>query len=322
MFLGRQLHGSVLWTRDLTDSPRSWLSLGFLGQGEKHIGYVKRLRGGSLRTAPEAFNYLLRESLGFWVQDEVVVDGHTLAVFGWDWIQHQFWFDCRGDVVIVVWITWEVQLGGQQLVTWSLDLQVQVSWTPGVPAGSSDQLTAGTISWDLVRRRLNRVHLKFSVVVNNPGATQIPLGNARSKLRVEAIIVRVPHFNLGILQRSTIGRTNLTVELHRSAWFIFTHWDGAIPWQFWCVFDVVRTFNGALVTFAVTGGNFFDRVLEPDVEEQWPFAIFADLDEPSFEGVVLVVADALFNDDVVECLDCAAGQQVNTFGIDHTVTGS
>ena len=75
----------------------------------------------------------LRNRLGFWVEYEVVCDGDALAVFGWFWIQHQFWLDCRGDVVVVVWVAWEVQLGSQQLVAWGRNLQVQVSWTPGVP---------------------------------------------------------------------------------------------------------------------------------------------------------------------------------------------
>src|SRR5699024_1915890 len=190
------------------------------------------------------------------------------------------------------------------------------------PAGSSDELTAGTVSWDLVRSRLDRVDLELAFFVDDPGTTQVPLWNTRCELRVEAVIVRVPHFDLGILERSAIGGTDLTVELHRSTWLILPHWDGAVPWLFWCVFDVIRALDGALVAFAVAGGNFFDRVFEPDVEEQWPFAIFADLDEPSLECVVLVVAHTLFNDDVVECLDCTAGQQVNTLSIDYTITGS
>ena len=130
----------------------------------------------------------------------------------------------------------------------------------------------------------------------------------------------MPQFNLGIFEWSAVGRADLTVELHWGAWLIFTHWDGAVPWQFWSVFDVVRAFNGALVAFAVAGGNFFHRVLEPYVEEQWPFAIFADLDEPSLQSVVLVITHALFENDVIEGFDRATGEQVNTFGIDNSVT--
>lgn len=51
--------------------------------------------------------------LGFWIEHEVVLDSDTLAVFGWLRIQHQFWLDCRGDIVIVVWVAWEVQLRGE-----------------------------------------------------------------------------------------------------------------------------------------------------------------------------------------------------------------
>jgi hypothetical protein len=48
-------------------------------------------------------------------------------------------------------------------------------------------------------------------------------------------------------------------------------------------------------------------VFHPDVQEQRPFAVLADLDEPGLEGVVLVVGDFLIQDGVVDRLDDAAG---------------
>ncbi|MGY2747699.1 hypothetical protein ACVWZ8_004881 [Arthrobacter sp. UYCu723] len=52
-------------------------------------------------------------------------------------------------------------------------------------------------------------------------------------------------------------------------------------------------------------------MLHPDIQEQRPLAVFADLDEPCLEGVVLLVADMFFKNDVVDGLDDPACELVD-----------
>src|SRR5699024_12737445 len=106
----------------------------------------------------------------------------------------------------------EVQLRGEQLVTWCMNFEVQVRWTPGVPTGCCNELATGAIGWDLVRGRANGMYFKFAVCVDHPGTAQVPFWDARGKLGVETIAVGVPQFNTGILQRGAIGRTDLAGE--------------------------------------------------------------------------------------------------------------
>src|SRR5690625_1742303 len=145
--------------------------------------------------------------------------------------------------------------------------EVQVGWAPSMPTGSSDELATGTIGWDLVRGRLNRVDFEFTVVVDYPSTTQVPFWNTRRELGVEPVTVGVPEFNARIFERCTVSRTDLAREIHRCARLVLTHWDGTVPWQLWRVFDVVGTFNGTLVAFTVGGGDFFDRVFQPHIKE-------------------------------------------------------
>jgi hypothetical protein len=50
----------------------------------------------------------------------------------------------------------------------------------------------------------------------------------------------------------------------------------------------------------VGGRDVFDDVLDPHVEEQGPLAVFADLDQPCLERVVLVVGDLVLADRLVD----------------------
>lgn len=92
-----------------------------------------------------------------WVEHEVVGDLLAVAGFGWLHVEHQFRLHRGGDVIVVVRVAREVQLGGEQLVARCRNLQVQVGWAPSVPTGGGDQLAAGAVGRNLVRSRLHRV---------------------------------------------------------------------------------------------------------------------------------------------------------------------
>ena len=69
----------------------------------------------------------------------------------------------------------EVQLGGQQLVAGSRDLQVKVRRAPGVSSRTSNELAAGFVSGHLAGRRLDHVQRKVALGVGrfpsgSPGA--------------------------------------------------------------------------------------------------------------------------------------------------------
>src|SRR4051794_28076742 len=93
--------------------------------------------------------------------------------------EDQLGLHCAGDVVVVVLIAWEVQLGGQQLVTGRRHLHVEVGRTPRMPTCGSDQLSAGAIGRNLVRRRANRRDLEGAVFPRREAAAQVPLRDAR-----------------------------------------------------------------------------------------------------------------------------------------------
>ena len=87
----------------------------------------------------------------------------------------------------------------------------------------------------------------------------------------------------------------------------------------WCPGDVVGAFDGAFVALSVFGGDLFHDVFDPDVEEEGPFAGFADADQPCLEGVVFVVGDFVFADGVVDGVEDFAGEEVDAFlgGVDR-----
>src|SRR5699024_1214749 len=116
------------------------------------------------------------------IEHEVVHHTLALAVCGWFWSQHQLWLHRGGNIVFVVRVAREVQLGGEQLVTWRTNLEVQVGWTPGVPAGCCDELTTCAIGRNLVRRRANGVNVEASFVIDHPDTAQVPLRDSGCKL--------------------------------------------------------------------------------------------------------------------------------------------
>src|SRR5699024_464664 len=104
--------------------------------------------------------------LALGVEDEVVLDLFAFTVFGRLWVQHQFWFDGRGDVVVVVFIAGEIELGGEQFVTWSRNLDVDVGRTPCMPACCCNQLTTGTLGWDLIGSRPDGGDIELAVFMS------------------------------------------------------------------------------------------------------------------------------------------------------------
>ncbi|SIJ34101.1 Uncharacterised protein [Mycobacteroides abscessus subsp. abscessus] len=59
-------------------------------------------------------------------------------------------------------------------------------------------------------------------------------------------------------------------------------------------------------------------MLEPHVEEQRPFAVLADLDQPRLERVVLLIGHLLLEDEVVERLDRLPGEQSDPLMVDDS----
>lgn len=79
------------------------------------------------------------------VQHEIVNDFAANAIGFVLRIEYKLRLNRRGDVVAEVLVVREVQLGGDQLVPFRNDFDVQVRRPPGVPSRSGDQLTAGAI---------------------------------------------------------------------------------------------------------------------------------------------------------------------------------
>ncbi|MEQ7849399.1 hypothetical protein V6R90_19140 [Nocardioides kribbensis] len=83
--------------------------------------------------------------------------------------------------------------------------------------------------------------------------------------------------------------------------------------------------DGALAAFTRGTGHLLDGVLDPDVEEERPLAVLADLDQLRLQGVVLVVGDLVATDRVVNRLEHLAGKKADAFrrrvGADLLVAG-
>ncbi|SIJ34071.1 Uncharacterised protein [Mycobacteroides abscessus subsp. abscessus] len=128
-------------------------------------------------------------------------------------------------------IAGEVELRGDELMLRRMDLEVHVRGTPRMPSGRLDELAARPLCGDLVGRRPNRVDLIPTLVVGDEGPAQIPFGQTRRELRVEAEIVGMPELELRPRQGSSVGRRHLALEDERCARFVRAHWDGSVPWQ-------------------------------------------------------------------------------------------
>ena len=87
--------------------------------------------------------------------------------------------------------------------------------------------------------------------------------------------------------------------------------DGA---AFGGIRHVVRALDAALVALAVLGGDLLDDVLDPDVEEQRPFAVLTDVDQPRLQRVVLVIADLVLADGLMHRVEHLAGEHVDPLG--------
>ena len=71
-----------------------------------------------------------------------------------------------------------------------------------------------------------------------------------------------------------------------------------------------RAEDRALGAGAVAEGLLLDDVLDVDVAEQRPLARLADVDEPLLGGLVLLVADVVLDDRLVDAAQDVADQQV------------
>ena len=226
-------------------------------------------------------------------------------------VEQQLGLHRGGDVVVVVRVAGEVELGGHELVAGRRHLEVQVGGAPGVPAGGGDQLAAGAVGRDLVRRGLERVHPEAALVVGDDGAAQVPLRDARGELRVEALGVRVPDLDRGAGQRRAVDAGDLALEEQRGAGLGVAHRQGGLADRLGGAGHVVGALDGALAALAVLVGDLLDHVLDPHVEEERPLAVLADADQPRLERVVLVVGHLVLADGRVQRLDHLAGEGVH-----------
>src|SRR5206468_7128897 len=96
-----------------------------------------------------------------------------------------------------------------------------------------------------------------------------------------------------------VGGRDGALPYQRCALLAAAHRNGAAGAAVRSMRHVVRTFDRSLVAFAVIGGHLLDGMLDPNVEEQWPFAVGSHVDQPGFECVVLVIGDAVTADGVV-----------------------
>ena len=191
-------------------------------------------------------------------------------------------------------------------------LQVQVGRPPRVPPGGSDELAAGAVGGDLVRGGLQGVDLEVPLARrrlpcragSTPGCPGRTASRSRRRRRARSrswpcgngfpsTLVTWPRNSSGVpASFSRIGRV------------ISADPRGAVR-------DVVRALDGALAALAVLVGDLLDDMFHPHVEEQRPFAVLADVDQPRLERVVLVVADLVLADRLVHGLEHLAGQQVD-----------
>lgn len=70
------------------------------------------------------------------------------------------------------------------------------------------------------------------------------------------------------------------MQEQRDAGLVVARGQCGIGGQFGCAGDVVRAFDGSTAAPAVGVSDGLDGVLDPDVQEQRPLAVLADLDEP------------------------------------------
>src|ERR1700741_4262982 len=210
------------------------------------------------------------------VKDEVV-DHRVAAVGLFFGVEHQLRLDRGGDVVGVVRVPREIQLGSEQFVAGRGHLHVEMRWTPSVPAGGGDELAAGAVGGDLVGRGPDGGYGELAVGAGREAATQVPFRNARGKLRVVAVGVGVPKFDFAG-QRAAVGGGDGAVPHQRGALLVLAHGQRRVRAEFGGVGHVVRAFDAALVAVPVRGGDILDRMLNPDVKKQRPFAVLADLD--------------------------------------------
>ena len=151
--------------------------------------------------------------------------------------------------------------------------------------------------------------LEAAVLAGGEGATEVPLGQARGVLAVEAVGVGVPQLHRTAGQRGAVGRADLAAPHQRGAGLVVAHGHGALGALLGGVRHVVRALDAALVAGAVRGRDLLDDVLDPHVEEQRPLAVLADADQPRLEGVVLGVGDLVAADGVVHGQQHLGGQR-------------
>src|SRR6201998_1457414 len=163
---------------------------------------------------------------------------------------------------------------------------------PGVPAGGGDELAAGAVGGDLVGRGPEGGYGEFAVGAGREAATQVPFRDAGRELRVVAVGVGVPKFAFAG-QRAAVGGGDGAFPPQWSALLVLTHGQRRVRAEFGGVGHVVGAFDAALVAVPVRGGDILDRMLDPDVKEQRPFAVQANLDQPRLERVVLAVGDVV-----------------------------
>ena len=190
-------------------------------------------------------------------------------------------------------------------------LQVQVGRPPRVPPGRGDELAARAVGGDLVGGGLQGVDLEVPLVVGDHRAAQVPLRDARRELRIQAVGVGVPDLDLGRRQRRTVDTGHLATEQQRGAGLVLPHRQGHLGGPARRIRDVVRALDGALAALAVLVGDLLHDMFHPNVKEQRPFPVLADVDQPRLERVVLVVADLVSPDRLVHGLEHLAGQQVD-----------
>src|SRR6516165_8757595 len=206
------------------------------------------------------------------IEDEAVLDTQA-AVRLAHWREHQLRLHRRGDVVVVVLVAREVELGGQQLVARGGYLHVDMRGTPCVPARGVDELAARAVRGDLIGLGLDRADLEPAVRSHREGAAQVPLGLALGELGVKAQVVAVPDVKLRAVERGAVGGCDRALPGQRCPRLLRAHREGGVGPELGRIRRVIGTLDRALATVTVRGGHLLYDMLHPYVAEQGPLAV-------------------------------------------------